>query len=132
MAEAAPKIETSAGLSTMGNIICGALTAGDINTALKCYETGATVVFDTGEQVTGRDDIGKAFLELSEQNPTITYLNAEILESGDLALIRHSWNLKGIDAEGNPVDDNFVGTGVARRQENGEWLIAIDSPYNAD
>jgi ketosteroid isomerase-like protein len=132
MAEPAPKIETSEALGKMGTIVCEALTAGDLGTVLKCYESGATVVLGTGEQVTGRDAIAKALADLTVASPTITYKNADILESGDLALIRHTWAFKGNDPDGNPVDETFTGTGVARRQQNGDWLIAIDSPYNAD
>jgi ketosteroid isomerase-like protein len=116
----------------LGGIVCGALTAGDVNAALQCYESGATVVFEGGERASGRDEIGKTFVELTETNPTITYLSAEILECGDIALIRHSWNFKGLNADGKQVDENHEGTGVARLQSSGEWLIVIDSPYNAD
>lgn len=132
MAEPAPKLERTDNLDKLGTVVCGALSAADLTAVLKCYEPGATVVLDTGERMTGRDAIAKALADLTAQSPTVTYKNAQILESGDLALIRHSWNFKGNGPDGNPVDENFVGTGVARRQENGEWLIAIDSPYNAD
>jgi ketosteroid isomerase-like protein len=132
MAEPAPKIESSDALGKIGNIVCDALTAGDLNTLLQCYESGATVMFDTGEPAVGRDAIGKALADLTTTSPTITYKNAEILESDDLALTRHTWTFKGNDPNGNPADETFAGTGVARRQPNGDWLIAIDSPYNAD
>ena len=132
MAEPAQKIENIEDLGKIGTIICEALTAGDVNAALKCYEPNATVVFTEGEIATGRDAIGKALVALTVNSPKLTYLSSEILEVGDLALIRHSWNLNGKNAEGVTVDENFEGKGVARQQANCEWLVAIDSPYNAD
>jgi len=132
MAEPALKIENAEDLGKLGGVVCGALTAGDVNTALLCYEPGATVVLDSGERAVGRDEIGKAFVEFTTNSPTFTYLKAEILESGDLALIRHSWNFNGLDPDGNHIKEDFTGTGIARRQPSGEWLIVIDSPYNAE
>ena len=134
MAEPAQAIETSITdeLTALGTRVCEALTAGDINAALACYVSDAVVVNEDGERLLGRDPIGKFMTELTALNPTFTYREANAISNGDLALVRHSWSFKGLDQEGNPVEETRSGTGVAQRQENGARQILIDTPYNAD
>lgn len=55
-----------------------------------------------------------------------------VMEQGGVALTRGQWHLNSKDPRGNPIEMSSKSIEVARRQPNGEWLLAIDHPFGAD
>jgi ketosteroid isomerase-like protein len=51
------------------------------------------------------------------------------LEAGDLALVFSRWTLRGRGPNGTPLEPAGQTSGVVRRQAEGTWVSAIDTPF---
>ena len=107
--------------------------AGDIEGILALYESGATLAPQPGQAVTGTPAIRAAlqqFLALKGKMKIDTKL---VIESGDLALLRAAWTLRGgKDPAGKPVELQGNTLEVVRRQSDGGWRWVIDLPFGGD
>ena len=52
--------------------------------------------------------------------------------AGDFAMTRSQWLIKGVDADGQPVEVQHHGMEVHRRLPDGSWVFFIDHPSGAD
>ena len=105
---------------------------GDIETALSCYETQATIIIQPGQSVMGMDGTRSALQGFVALQPTFSVTGREILESGDIALHYSRWTLHGTAPSGELFDLAGKTTDVLRRQEDGRWLLVIDNPWGTD
>jgi len=51
------------------------------------------------------------------------------VEAGDIALYCSRWVLIGTSPEGKPVEMTGISSDVLLRQNDGQWLIAVDNPW---
>lgn len=96
---------------------------------MELYEPDAIFLHpQSGDVVTGKEAIRElvgGFLAVTE---TFELEHGSAVETDGVALLQHGWTLKGSDPYGNTVDMSGRTAGVARRQPDGTWLIAIDNP----
>ena len=107
-----------------------AFSNGDLEALVALYEPDATLVPQPGQTAVGRDAIREAlkgFLTLCGEFRT-ELMN--VVQAGDLALVRSDWSLVGTGPGGCLVDLSGRGVEVVRRQPDGTWLFAIDNPYS--
>jgi ketosteroid isomerase-like protein len=53
-------------------------------------------------------------------------------QCSDIALISANWKLKGTGPDGKPVEMTGTSVEVARKQADGSWLFAIDTPWGLE
>jgi len=106
--------------------------AGDINSLISLYEPTAALVPFPGPPVSGHTAIREAlngFLALKGQ---MEIQIKQVFQAGDIALLLSRWTLKGTDPSGATVERTGQTSDVARRQSDGNWLLAIDNPNGAE
>ncbi len=111
--------------------LTAAVNAGDVDSAVGCYEPGAVLVFPRGTTVTGTEAIREVLSGFMATRPKMTIEVLLVIESGDTALLHAKWTSVGTDAAGNRVDVAGQSTEVVRRQADGTWLFVIDNPFSA-
>ncbi len=111
--------------------LIAAVNAGDVDTAVGCYEPGAALVYPQGTTVTGTKAIREVLSGFMATKPKVTIEVPLVIESGDTALVHSKWTTVGTDADGNRADFEGQATEVMRRQADGTWLFVIDNPYGA-
>ncbi len=111
--------------------VIAAINAGDIETALSLYESGATFVGEPGKPATGTDAIREVLGGFLAMKPHLTIEVPIVVESGDTALLHSHWTLKGTGPDGAPVEMDMQGTEVVRKQADGTWKFIIDNPFSA-
>lgn len=111
-----------------------AFSAGDMDGVLAVYEPRATMRTTTGETHVGTEAIREALRPvLALQGRTIAVDTHTVVAAGELALLRSDWTLRGTAPDGRPVTRTGRTVGVARRQADGSWRLAIEhSTENPD
>jgi uncharacterized protein (TIGR02246 family) len=104
------------------------LNAGDLDGLVALYEPEA--VFEAQPGVLARDHaaIRAALEQLLALRPTITADVAQVLTSGDIALVVNEWSLTGTAPGGGEVRQGGRSADVVRRQPDGRWLVVVDKP----
>lgn len=106
-----------------------AMNKGDLQAALRMYESGASLVVKPGVVVTGTLALREALTGFAALKPTLTSEAHQVVEAGDIALYCARWNLRGTDPAGNSVQMGGLSSDILRRQPDGNWLIALDNPW---
>ena len=105
-----------------------ALTAGDVDEAASLYEPDGVVAPDPDRPVRGRSAIRTMLSGFLAQSPRWLLHDAEVVQAGDVALVRSRWTVAMTDAAGVSTRLDVQPTLVARRQADGRWLVVIDRP----
>ena len=105
-----------------------AINQGNIDQAIALYEPEAAFVVEPGKVAVGREAIRTAFDTLISLGPTISTLNYKIIEADGTALYCSDWSMSGAAPDGTPVKQEGKSTDVLRRNDDGNWLIAVDNP----
>lgn len=108
-----------------------ALSSGDLETAVACYETNAVYQSGDGETARGHDQIRAALADLIAQHPTLNCYEVDAVENGDLAVLRARWIYTGMDESGVAFEHRGRSIEVVRRQDDGTWKFTIDLPNGA-
>jgi uncharacterized protein (TIGR02246 family) len=108
-----------------------AFNAGDIESVMALYEAEASLVPQPGLIVRGHGAIRQALQQFLALKGTIEMETTFVIKTGDVALLRGQWKLKGTGPDGKPVEMNGRSVEVARRRSDGTWLLAIDHPFGA-
>jgi uncharacterized protein (TIGR02246 family) len=108
--------------------VAAALNGRDVDGALSLYERDAAFCPAPGETVTGKAAIAAALEGFVALEPTLTGEIEKVVRAGDTALVTNSWTLVGAGPDG-PVELTGRSADVARRQDDGSWLVAIDDPW---
>lgn len=120
--------EESKVLSTI-EAMTAAFHAGDIDGIMKTYQHDAKVAFMPGSPLSNPVQIRQGFQEAFSIKPRFTYGDHEVVVTGNIAVHTAPWVMKGEAPDGSPVEQKGLSVAVLQRQENGEWLIAIDNPH---
>ena len=108
-----------------------ALSHGDLEGALSMYEEDACFDNGDGSPAQGHEQIREALATLIEQKPTLNCHEIDVVENGDLAVLRARWVYSGTGADGQPFENRGRSIEIVRRQPDGSWKFTIDLPSGA-
>jgi ketosteroid isomerase-like protein len=109
-----------------------AFNANDADAVLALYESGATLIPQPGNPVTGSAALREALGHFLALNGQIDLRTVGVTETSGLALLLTDWTINGgTDVDGNPVELGGRSTNVLRQQSDGTWLAVIDDPWSA-
>jgi uncharacterized protein (TIGR02246 family) len=106
-----------------------AINKGDLETALSFYEDQAVLIAQPGNIARGRDAIRTVLEGFVSLRPLLSGEAHQLVEAGDIALYCSRWMLVGTSPEGKRVEMTGISSDVLRRQNDGQWLIAVDNPW---
>lgn len=108
-----------------------AINQGKLKEAIAKYETGASFVVQPGQIATGTEAVSEAIARMMTLKPVLTAEAHQTIVSGDTALYCSRWRLAGTAVDGSPVLMTGMSSDVLRRQDDGNWLIAVDNPWGS-
>ena len=108
-----------------------ALSAGDLDGALAMYEDDASYVDGHGTSAHGHPQIRAALAELIALQPTLDCYEIDVVENGDIAVLRARWIFSGTNQDGTTFENRGRSIEVVRRQPDGSWRFTIDLPSGA-
>jgi uncharacterized protein (TIGR02246 family) len=103
--------------------------AGDLDALVLLYEPDAALAPQPGAVVRGRAKIRESLGAFLAMNGTFAMSAPRILGTDDVALVVADWTLDAKGPDGAPVRLAGQTADVVRRQPDGAWLFAIDSPF---
>jgi uncharacterized protein (TIGR02246 family) len=106
-----------------------AVSKGDLEGALSTFEPGAVMVAQPGMPVMGTPALRAAFQQFLAIAPKVTVTGQDTVQSGDLALHTFTWKMSGNAPDGSPIEQAGFSAVVLRKQQDGQWLMAIDHPF---
>jgi len=112
-----------------------AISAGNFDGVVEFYADDAKLVVQPGLVATGKAQILKAFLAISDHfqhRLSVTQGKMEVVETGDTALVLMETILDSADAFGEPVSTTRRGTYVFRKSADETWLCVVDNSYGTD
>lgn len=107
------------------------LSAGDLDGALAMYAEDAAYVDGHGTVARGHAQIRAALAELIVFQSTLDCYEIDVVENGDLAVLRARWVFSGTNPDGTPFERRGRSIEVVRRQPDGTWRFTIDLPSGA-
>ena len=110
-------------------LISIAMTAGDLEGVLALYEPQAQLVPDPGAQPVSGEALKEAHRAFISLKPTLEVRTENVIQSGDIAVLRSNWTIVGEQPDGTPVTLANRGIEVVRRQPDGSWKYVIDNPF---
>ena len=108
-----------------------ALNSGDLEAAVACYEPAGVIAPEPTERVEGHAAVRSMMEGFLAQRPTIALQESQVVEAGDLALVRSGLTITTGEGEGQVQEMKVVPTLLMRRQADGRWLVVIDWPFPA-
>lgn len=108
-----------------------AISAGDVDGALSMYEEDACFDNGSGNPARGHDQIRRALADLIAQRSTLNCHEIDVVENGDLAVLRARWTYSGTGEDGQPFEHRGRSIEIVRRQPDGTWKFTIDLPSGA-
>ncbi|MEI8574069.1 nuclear transport factor 2 family protein [Methylomonas sp. EFPC1] len=112
-----------------------AITEEDFVTLMAFYADNATLVIKPGLIATGKEQIHKAFLAITEYfNHSLVVKQGamHVIQSGNTALVIMETVLETADAAGVANCMSRRATYVFREDPVGKWLCVIDNSYGTD
>jgi ketosteroid isomerase-like protein len=106
-----------------------AFHAADMDGVMRAYEDRPTIVFAPGQPVSDPAILRSTFEQWFALSPQFTFSAHEVFVAGDLALHLTPWQMKGTAPDGTAISQSGLSVAVLRRQNSGEWKIAIDDPF---
>ncbi|MFD4407185.1 YybH family protein [Nocardia sp. NPDC058499] len=101
----------------LGKYFVERANAGDVDGLVALYEPNAVLAFPPGEVATGHAEMRKVFEQLVATAPTLSPGRQHLaLVSDDLAMTATTLTTGQVSVE------------IARRQQDGSWLWAVDQP----
>lgn len=100
----------------------------DLDALMELYERDAVFLPSSGGILTGRDAIRGGLAELLALEPVMNVRVAQVLSTGDTALVVNDWSMTGMAPGGSAVREGGTSADLLRRQPDGSWLVLIDHP----
>jgi ketosteroid isomerase-like protein len=116
----------------LDRLFAAALNAGDLEALIRLYEPRAALRPAPDKIVQGHAAIRDALTGLLQMKPTIELTPKVLGQCSDIALVSARWTLNGTGADGKPAQMTGSSIEVARRQADGTWLFAIDTPWGLE
>ena len=105
-----------------------AMNANDVDAVVSLYEAEGVIVGDANRVVAGREAIRAMVTGFLAPQPRVTLHTSDVVEAGDLALVRSRLTVSMADAAGKQTDMEVGRTLVVRRHHADGWLVGIDRP----
>lgn len=105
-----------------------AYNTGDLDTVVALYEPAAVLVTE-GRHLVGHQAIRQAFQNFFQRRARMTIHTVAVIQSDNVAILHGAWVLEPIVAGSAELTTRGLSTELVRRQSDGAWLFAIDSPY---
>jgi ketosteroid isomerase-like protein len=106
--------------------------AGDVDTALACYDPSVVIVSPQGTELFGLAAARTALAEFTSLAAQFSVDRRRIIQTTqDVALHYSQWRLTGAGAAG-PFDLTGTSTDVLVSRPGAGWLLIIDNPYGID
>ena len=114
-----------------------AFNAQDVEAAAAMYHPDASIVqvdeVHGGTKVArGADGIRRTMAAYIGLKPHMDVVTHHTTVSGDFAMTRSQWLIKGVDKSGQPTEVHHHGMEVHRRLPDGTWVFFMDHPSGAD
>ncbi len=110
-----------------------AFNAGDLAGMVALYEPNAAVVSEPGgEVVSGPAALEENLQGYLSQADQIDLQVQRCIRCGDLAILYSGWTMTGQTPDGSEVNRKGQTSDVVRRQDDGNWLLAIDNPFGIE
>lgn len=107
-----------------------AISRGDIERALACYEPSAIFVSNTGEISDGVSEVRGALEAYISLSPTLEVIRTrKTIVNEEIALVACDWVMRGTDPTGQTMELNGTNIDVLRKRADGRWLLVIDNPF---
>lgn len=106
--------------------------AADLPALLALYEPTATFVPQPGQSASGLEAVRGALLQYLALKGTLTMETTYAVDSGDIALLRGKWLLRGTGPDGKPLEMCGNSIEILRRQSDESWRFVIDHPLGAE
>ena len=112
------------------NFFFDAVNRKDADAVMSCYEKDAVLsLAPVGGSVSGTDQVREALAGFLTMELSLTDARELLSTDGQLAITSLNWTATGSDPDGQPLTLTGKSSEVWRRQPDGEWLMAIDSPW---
>jgi len=112
-------------------LLAAHLRAGDLPALVELYAHDAVFLPDPQTVLTGTAAIEAGLGGFIALHPILTFSDERMITSGNVALVTHRWNLRGTLPDGAPVEQQGRTINVLRREDDGQWRLAIDNPWDA-
>jgi ketosteroid isomerase-like protein len=112
----------------LGRLFAERVNAADLEGLVALYEESATFVGPDGGSASGSDAIRERLEGLLAITPEVAPTSSQVVMAGDVALMSTRWKMSLGASGGELTVFDGRSTEVARRQPDGSWLYAIDSP----
>ena len=114
-----------------------AFNAQDVDAATAMYHPDASIVevdqvHGSTTVARGADGIRKTMAAYIGLKPHMDVVTHHTTISGDFAMTRSQWLIRGKDRHGNPTKVHHHGMEVHRKLPDGSWVFFIDHPFGAD
>ena len=106
-----------------------AFAAGDIERVMELSEPDAVIVPQPGQVMIGAEQVRAALQGFLDVNVRFSADTAEVIQTGDLALVAAQWSATIDGPDGERVVLGGVSSDVMRRQADGGWRYLIDQPW---
>ncbi|RIK40106.1 MAG: hypothetical protein DCC55_16015 [Chloroflexi bacterium] len=108
-----------------------ALNAGDVAAILDLFEQGGQTVPQPGQApVIGMPGVRMVMESCVALRPQIAYERSQVIQAGELALLRGRWRLSLAGPDGKAMELSGKSVQVARRQLDSGWRFVIDDPWD--
>jgi len=109
-----------------------AFNAGDLEAVVALYEPDAITFNKDSQPVQGTAKIRDAIAGFLAMKPHITLATRDVLRSGQLAMLRSSWEMTFTGPDGQAAHIAHRSAEVVRLQKDGRWLYVIDNPFGGE
>tara|TARA_B110001454_G_C12639971_1_gene400763 strand:- start:544 stop:963 length:420 start_codon:yes stop_codon:yes gene_type:complete len=112
-----------------------AINEEDFDKVLDFYSDDATLVVMPGKNVTGKEQIRKAFVAIAEHfNHSLEVSQGEmmVVEGGDTALVIAKTKVRANKKTDSPFVADRKATYIFRKYPDGNWLCVVDNSYGTD
>src|SRR3954447_10798064 len=114
-----------------------AFNAKDVEAATAMYHPDSTIVevnqvHGSTPTARGAAVIRKTMAAYIDLKPHMDVVTHHTTVSGDFAMTRSQWLIRGQDKDGKPTEVHHHGMEVHRKLPNGTWVFFIDHPFGAD
>lgn len=107
-------------------LICQALSDGDLEAAVALYEPRATLALAGETSARQADEVREALAELMDARLPVKATVTRELVSGDLALVLVVREMSGTGSDGSPLALKGEGGSLLRRHDDRGWRLVVD------